>query len=450
MAKKTTPNTENTTATDAKAVSRATAIERAQVDGYPNKLFIYKQAASKYWWVRLYVGGKVIRKTTKHTDKRKAIAFAKEFYDTAMYNQRHGVVSGSRANFEMCAQAVLREEKAKLKRGELTQITYDNTEYRFNKFILPFFREKDVTDIDYDTMSEYLSHLSSQNLSSSTISAYVRLANKVLSYAQKKRLIQAIPQAPKVTVKDKPRGWFTVREYKRLYSAAQRYKGKRIQVRKYKDEKGETQTQYIDEARKRGRLGELMRNVDMTVDMRELIVFMVNSYIRPTDIKFMKHEHIDVVEDEHRYLRLRIPPTKNHSDPIVTMKTAVDVYLRLKAHHALSDLAKDSDYVFLPKYGKEQRDYALKQLQRQFEILLWDTGLEKGADGEARSLYSLRHTCIMYRLLYGDGMNTLVLARNARTSVEMIDRFYAKPLSGEMNIEMLQSRRRKRNNTEKQ
>jgi hypothetical protein len=26
----------------------------------------------------------------------------------------------------------------------------------------------------------------------------------------------------------------------------------------------------------------------------------------------------------------------------------------------------------------------------------------------------------------------------------MIDRFYAKPLSGEMNIEMLQSRRRKR------
>ena len=110
----------------------------------------------------------------------------------------------------------------------------------------------------------------------------------------------------------------------------------------------------------------------------------------------------------------------------------------------LSDLAKDSDYVFLPKYGKDQRDYALKQLQRQFEILLWDTGLEKGADGEARSLYSLRHTCIMYRLLYGDGMNTLVLARNARTSVEMIDRFYAKPLSGEMNIEMLQSRRRRR------
>jgi len=34
-----------------------------------------------------------------------------------------------------------------------------------------------------------------------------------------------------------------------------------------------------------------------------------------------------------------------------------------------------------------------------------------------------------------------MLARNARTSVEMIDRFYAKPLTGEMNVAMLQSRR---------
>ena len=49
----------------------------------------------------------------------------------------------------------------------------------------------------------------------------------------------------------------------------------------------------------------------------------------------------------------------------------------------------------------------------------------------------------MFRLLYGVGINTLALARNPRTSVEMIDRFYAKPLSGEMNIEMLQSRRKR-------
>jgi integrase len=119
----------------------------------------------------------------------------------------------------------------------------------------------------------------------------------------------------------------------------------------------------------------------------------------------------------------------------------------LKKYHQskldADEKVSEDDYVFLPQY-KDNRDYALKQLQRQFEIVMQDTGLGLGSDGEERTLYSLRHTAIMYRLLFGDGINTLALARNARTSVEMIDRFYAKPLTGEMNIAMLQSRRRGR------
>lgn len=35
-------------------------------------------------------------------------------------------------------------------------------------------------------------------------------------------------------------------------------------------------------------------------------------------------------------------------------------------------------------------------------------------------------------------------ARNARTSVQMIERFYASSLTGEMNVDMLQSRRKSR------
>jgi hypothetical protein len=37
-----------------------------------------------------------------------------------------------------------------------------------------------------------------------------------------------------------------------------------------------------------------------------------------------------------------------------------------------------------------------------------------------------------------------LLARNARTSPEMIDRFYAAPLQGEINVGALQSKRRPR------
>ena len=46
--------------------------------------------------------------------------------------------------------------------------------------------------------------------------------------------------------------------------------------------------------------------------------------------------------------------------------------------------------------------------------------------------------------LFGDNIDVITLARNARTSQEMIDRFYASQLKGEDNIGMIQSRRKHR------
>lgn len=130
-----------------------------------------------------------------------------------------------------------------------------------------------------------------------------------------------------------------------------------MEVRKYIDAKGDNQTQYINSNAKSGKLGTLMRNVDMTEDLRRLVVFMCNSYIRPTDIKFMQHKHVDIVRGEYNYLRLRLPPTKDHSDPITTMEKAVDGYETLKKYHIDNGLiGKDcaDDYVFLPQYKNQQ------------------------------------------------------------------------------------------------
>ncbi len=64
--------------------------------------------------------------------------------------------------------------------------------------------------------------------------------------------------------------------------------------------------------------------------------------------------------------------------------------------------------------------------------------LRNTANGQVRTLYSLRHSAITFRLLYGQNVDLLTLARNARTSVEMVERFYSSNLSAEMNIEQLQ------------
>ena len=80
-----------------------------------------------------------------------------------------------------------------------------------------------------------------------------------------------------------------------------------------------------------------------------------------------------------------------------------------------------------------------------FRKVLEKSNLRAGQYGQLRTLYSLRHTAITFRLLYGNGIDLLTLARNARTSVEMIERFYSSDLTAEMNIEMLQSKRSKQN-----
>jgi hypothetical protein len=70
-----------------------------------------------------------------------------------------------------------------------------------------------------------------------------------------------------------------------------------------------------------------------------------------------------------------------------------------------------------------------------------DTQLRVGKDGNQRTLFSLRHTAIIYRLLFGGDINLLSLARNARKSVTMIERFYASQLEGNLVINELHQRR---------
>jgi hypothetical protein len=68
------------------------------------------------------------------------------------------------------------------------------------------------------------------------------------------------------------------------------------------------------------------------VDMAWAIRFMVNSFVRPGDLRKLKHKHVQVVRGESIYLRLNLPETKRHDTPMVTLRPAVQVYESLLAH----------------------------------------------------------------------------------------------------------------------
>jgi hypothetical protein len=411
------------------------------VPRYPDPLKIYKQAASPYWWVRYFHKGKIHRKSTKTTSKAEALGIAKDFYTSIITGQHAKEQEEGVVTFAIVAEGMMKAKEAQMARKALTKITYSNTDYRLKKFILPHLGHRDIRSISYDDLEDLLSLLSHQGIKGSTIASYMKIARSVFVYASKSKdkIITSIPQFPTVRSEHDARGYFTKEEYHTLLVRARELIGKRFEYRKLKDAHGkELPGQYFAEGTCAD--GRFINRTTITQELVDLIQFMTNSYVRPTDIKNLQHKHVTIVRKEHTYLRLNPPPTKGHKDPFVTMEKAVEVYERLTEFNKSSERDTGPEaYVFFPNY--EKRDHALKMLERQFAVLMWDLGMGKGAKGESRTMYSLRHTCFMFRLMYGENIDLLTLARNGRTSPEMINKHYASQLTGEHNIDMLQSQR---------
>ena len=99
----------------------------------------------------------------------------------------------------------------------------------------------------------------------------------------------------------------------------------------------------------------------------------------------------------------------------------------------------DDDYVFMPNH--DNRKYAYRQIARRFDVVLKEADLKNDEMGDVRTLYSLRHTSLMYRMKYGGEIDALKLARNARTSVEMLERFYLSRLESSQFTEVLHAKK---------
>jgi hypothetical protein len=103
-----------------------------QIPGYPKKLVIFQLPASPFWWARYYSDGKILKRSTKTTEKKRAIAAAKEFYDEINYRRHAGLALSVSTNitFEHVANAAMEMQHARVKCGELTKLVHDNDEWR--------------------------------------------------------------------------------------------------------------------------------------------------------------------------------------------------------------------------------------------------------------------------------------------------------------------------------
>ena len=407
-----------------------------RVPGYPEKLCVYKMEASSYWQVRCWIAGRTYRRSAKTQNLRIALRFAGAMYEewlaqnykmsgalSVQEPSAHPGSSASTITFGRLAEQLFANEQARVGRGEWSAGSLQVLRNRLDTFILPRWGSAGPGAVSYQSLLEFTNALSKQH-STITISQYLVAVRKVLRHAVASGQLEALPDFPKVKVITKSRGAFTPTEYRRIIRKARSLCGVR-----HPESGAEIRIKY------KVRLKEQI----MPPDLGWAIGFMVHGFIRPSDLKTLKHKHVEVVRGDNTYLRLTLPETKSHGKPIVTLYSAVRIYEQIVKNNARRDLAKPDDYLFMPQL--RDRHYMLAVLSFHLNWVLGVTELKQGAHGQPRSMYSFRHSAITFRLLYGQGIDLLTLARNARTSVDVINTYYASTVTGEQNIALLQSRR---------
>lgn len=369
------------------------------ITNYPKKLVIYLIPSSQYYWVRVFYNGRYHTKTTQTADPAKAKRFAIKFYESVLANSHDSLKGSKNKAFSVIGRKYLDSIKDNQRKS-----AYDNDSSRFENGIIQFFNEQDISSITNAQISNFLSELVKRGLSPATQKHYLVVLRKILKFAVANDLTEKLPLFPKVSgfmKTEQKRDYFTFEEYKDLVSASEKLSSDRISV----------------------------RGVPITLEMKFLIQFMVNSFIRPSDLRVIKHKHVKVREEGgDQWITLSHPATKTTATEVQAMPATVGIYRQLcKVHQSLKQPMSSDDFIFFPTY--KNRDTAMAIIARIFRQILNESSIDEST-GKNLTLYSLRHTSIMLRLIKGD-VNTLALARNARTSQQMIDRFYAAHLTTE-------------------
>jgi integrase len=221
--------------------------------------------------------------------------------------------------------------------------------------------------------------------SRSTLHKEIVTLRQVLKTSLRNGWIQHLPDmtAPyKASGKISHRAWFSPEEYKKLYEATRRRAANPPNPRWKK----------------------------ACEKLHDYVLFMVNTGLRPDEASRLQYRDIEIVEDRAtRETILEISVRgKRGVGYCKSMPGAVMPFKRLRER---AKNLSPTDLIF----GKVQREL--------LNAVLMEEGLKNDREGLARTAYSLRHTYICLRLM--EGADIYQVAKNCRTSVEMIEKFYA-------------------------
>jgi len=367
------------------------------------KVQLYRRPNSPHWQTSCSFAGRQRRTTTKEESLARAKDVARDWYLSLLGKYRAGELKEGKT-FKEAAERFMDEFEV-ITQGQRSPVYVKGHKDRLRKHLVPFFGDKVVADITPGLVQDYRIHRMKtgrhgQLPARSTMHQEIVCLRQVLKTANRHGWLPYLPDLSspyRASSKISHRAWFSPAEYKRLYEA--------------------TRDRAKNPKKERWRIA--------CENLHDFILFMVNTGLRPDEALRLEYRDVAIVTDEatrERILEIEVRG-KRGVGYCKTMPGAVMPFRRLRDRNH----GQPTDRIF-------------PSLQRElFNDILEELGLKKDREGQARTFYSLRHTYICMRLM--EGADIYQIAKNCRTSVEMIENYYASHIKNTLDASAINVRK---------
>ncbi|MBO6674094.1 MAG: site-specific integrase [Rhizobiales bacterium] len=382
------------------------------------KVHLYRRNTGPTWQCSAYLGGKNQRVSTKETSLARAKDFAEDWFFTLRDMQRRGENLGE-PTFKLAADRFQAEYEA-LTDGDRNARWVNDHYRRLRLHLVPFFGSYGLSKVTSGLIQEYrLKRLKPpvegaeanedgedakpwKPPSRSTLHHEMVTLRLVLKTAIRHGWLTHLPDMStpyRSAGKVVHRGWFSPEEYKRLYEST------RANIQQMKNAKH----RYLAE------------------QLHDKVLFMANTGLRPDEINVLEYRDVEIVEDEDSGETILVIQVRGKRGVGYCKSTAGAVFpfQRLVKRNQ----PQPTDRVFPHDHKKA------------FNRILHDLELKTDRQGNQRTFYSLRHSYISFRLL--EGADIYQIAKNCRTSVEMIEQHYAVHLKNAIDARAVNRRQSK-------
>jgi integrase len=370
------------------------------------ELVLYRRSRSLLYQCRYKLAdGTWHRVSTRKASLEQAIAAACDMYDEARYRQRLGLAHKAHS-FAQIAALTLAELRRQID-ARKTKSSLNDYASIIERYFIPYFGDRmleQLTHADVHEFEVWRDRQMARKPKNSTLNNFTSAWNRVIATAVERGFISERVPVPKLTskgLKGRTRPAFSAEEIEQLLAYMQTWQhGGKLAVEK------EIRPLLLDYV-------ELL----LLTGMRHGTEAMG---IRWNNVEWHTHKGV-------RYLRIWVSG-KTGGRWLIAKHRAVDVLKRLHArqldirHMEFDELLRSRVTHLLFRFSD---GYQPHSFVGTFRRLMRDSGLALNAEGQNRTLYSLRHTYATLELL-NNSTDIHTLSKQMGNSAAMIERHYSK------------------------